>query len=192
MSGIEPLVIGLAAAGAAAGAGVSAIQSQQQNKAIGRAKAAQREAASVQSRQVEQQAANERRQLLLRQERIRGAAAVSAGATGVDLGDFDQVIGQTTIDTGLNLSVIDQNLRSSLDAITSNLNATNAGLNAQRSNIGLSALSGGLSGFTTGLSIGNALSSAEITAAEANRIRTQQATQVQGAVNNFMAMGAFP
>ena len=47
MSGIEPLVIGLAAAGAAAGAGVSAIQAQKQNKAISRAKEAQRDRKSV-------------------------------------------------------------------------------------------------------------------------------------------------
>lgn len=189
MSGIEPLVIGLAAAGAAAGAGVSAIQAQKQNKAISRAKEAQRTAAGVQEKQVAAQTANERRQLLLRQQQIEGSTAVAAGASGIDLGDFSPLNRQIETDAGLNLDILNQNLANTIASITSSLGANISGLNAQKSDIGLSAASGGIGGFTTGLSIGTSLQGAEVAGIEAERLKATRLDAFNSQIRGFRGIG---
>jgi Ni/Co efflux regulator RcnB len=179
MAIVPALVIAAVAAAAAAKA------ASDKNKAIKSAKDEQRKVAAVQEKQVTAQADDERRKLLLRQERVRGATAVAAGATGVDLGDFSTLIHQSEVDAGLNLDTLDTNLGNSMESIRTSLDASLGSLNAQKQNIGLAALTGGIGGFSTGLSIGNSMTQAGIGQDQVDAAKKQQFGQYNSAINNF-------
>lgn len=161
MSIVPALAIGLAAAGTAAGAGISLYQAQQQNKAIKKSKESNKQAAAVKSKQVAASAENERQKLLLRQERVRGAIAAAGGESGFSLDDFAPLLNQADTDTGLNLAALRQNLALDLQSIDSGLDVNLSILENQQQNALLGSITGGLGGFSTGLSIGNDLETAK-------------------------------
>ena len=138
----------------AASAGVSMRNQQQQNRSARRAGDAAAEAASVQSKQIKNQATVEKAKLRNQAEMIRGRIRAAAASSGfVNDGTFQTLDEQVTTDTNLNTQIINQNVRNNIARVQSGLQADLASLSARISSPILSAFSGGLQGAATGLSI---------------------------------------
>ena len=121
--------LAIMAAITAASTGVALKNQQQQNRAARRAGDAAAEAASVQSKQIQDQAAVEKAKLRNQAAMIRGrirAAAASAGF--VNDGTFQTLDEQVTTDTNLNTQIINQNVRNNIARVQSGLQGAATGL----------------------------------------------------------------
>ena len=154
--GAEAALAGvLLAAGAGVGAVSNVVQNQQKKKDADKAKSSAANAAAIQSKQVQQQAALERQKALRVSQITRARAVASAAESGfaVDSGDVDALLDSIASDAGINLGVIDQNRQNSLDLIESRRQAEFAQLDSTVENPFPYALIGGLGGVATGLSL---------------------------------------
>lgn len=143
-------------------AGTSVFQAREQNKAIEKAEGAQRRAASVQTKQLEDAAAVEREKRIMEQRRISARLRVAAGESGLSLGSGTSLAlqNQTVADLDRNLGILDQNLRNETLRVQSGAEANIASLQSSVQNPLLSGVTGGLGGALTGLAIGGAIQTA--------------------------------
>lgn len=155
--GLEaPMAAALLAGGlGAAGAATSYVQAKQKNRSIRRASDSARQAASVQQKQLGDQADVEAERAIRQSRAIRARALVNAAGSGFDVGsgDVGALLGAIGSDTELNVGIIRQNEQNSLDLVRSRLDAQLAELSAGKSNLFLSAFSGLLQGAQTGFSL---------------------------------------
>jgi hypothetical protein len=161
-----PLAIGLGAAGA----GLSAYQASQQNRAIGQSMQSQAQATAATQQQVVDQGAIEKRKRIMEAQRIRGVIRASRGEAGIGTsgGTFGALIRQADIDAATNLGILNRNLMNNLASVRAGYHANIASLKAQTQNPLLSAFIGGLRGASAGLAIGTGLASLGATGAAAS------------------------
>jgi len=149
--------LGLSAAGALAGAGVSLLGAQKKNQAIKRAKSAQEASARVASTQNAARADAQKTEIIRRQERVRGAVAAAAGETGFSVDDFGSQLDQVEIDAGTNLTNVQSSSILDQLRLDSELRSVIVGLNNQREDLFTSGLSGGIQGGLAGLQLGEGI-----------------------------------
>ena len=153
---VDPLTIGLAIGGTALGVFSSVDQAQKQNAAAKKSKKAAENAASVQSRQLTEQEAQQRAARIQESRRLRASILAAGGASGFDMssGDFADAVGASDAFASQDLITLATNLQSNLDRVGSGLDAQLISLNSSRQSVGGSALTGGLAGLSGGLSLG--------------------------------------
>lgn len=155
-----PLLPALSLGGAAAGASLSASQAQAQNDYIRRQQDAQRQAARIQLKQLDQRAELERMQLERAAEQVEGRINVMQGASGSTGSQaFDSMLTSLDADTALNLGVLDANLKSQRRLVQTGAQANLDALESNLTSPLLATIIGGFGGGTTGLQIGGALDS---------------------------------
>lgn len=165
----------LIAATTATSAGISLRNQQQQNRSARRAGDAAAEAASVQTKQIQDQASLEKMKLRNQAAMIRGRIRAAAAQAGfVNDGTFQTLDEQVTTDTNLNTQIIAQNARNNIARVQSGLQADLANLSSRISSPILSAFTGGLQGASAGLSIASGVRSIYGTG-------TPQTTSIPGA-----------
>lgn len=144
------------------GAATNYVQAQQRNRSIRRASDSARQAASVQQKQLGDQADVEAERAIRQSRAIRARALVTAAGSGFDVGsgDVDALLGAIGSDTELNMGIIRQNEENSLDMVRSRLDAQLAELASGKSSPFLSAFSGLLQGAQTGFSLTSGAQSA--------------------------------
>lgn len=138
---------------AAASAGVSAAGAIQQNKAISKAKEANRNAANVQKGQLTDAAANERLKREQDAAKIRSRIALLSGETGIAPDAYSGLFQQNETDLASNLRILDQNLTNEQARVDSGLQVNLAELSSRQVNPLFATFGGALQGATTGLSI---------------------------------------
>ena len=154
MGGTE-LIIGLAIAGA----GISAKQAQEQNKAISRSAGSAERGQRIQSEQIRKAAVLERRKIESQAARVRGLIRVSGAARGVGIaGSVESQLLQADFDERLGIDAINANQAAGLELARSRLEAIGISLSGREMNSILAGFSGGLQGLQTGLSIVSAVS----------------------------------
>ena len=156
--GAELAIAGL---GAALGIFSSVNDAKKQNKAVRESKAAARNAAEVQGRQLTEQEAQQRAIRIQEARRVRANILAAGGASGFDLssGDFADATFANEAFASQDLETLATNLRSSLDRMDSGLNSQIVEFNTRRQSVAGSALTGGLSGLSSGLSLGQNVNS---------------------------------
>lgn len=156
--GVETALI-IGAASAVAAGGASYYSAQQQNKAAKRAAGAQYQAAQVQTKQLEDQAALERIKRLREMASIEGRVKVSAAGAGLasDNGSFAALGQQAQGDATENLAILQKNVANQKASIASGLQVNLDQLAMQKRTPGLDAFSGFVGGASTGLSIGSGI-----------------------------------
>lgn len=144
----------IAIAVTAVSAGLAVVQAQQQNKAVKRSIQSQRQAATVQSHQVQEQARVRAQQRLADLHRTQGALRVSGAAAGVGTGSsYAQLEDAAALGAALDTNIIGRNATNNLTAIASDASARIAQLNASRVNPLLAGLAGGMKGYAAGSSM---------------------------------------
>lgn len=146
-----PLAIGLGVAGL----GMSAAQAIQQNRAINKAKEANRNAADVQKKQLVDVAAVEKAKREKEAAALRGRIAALSGESGIAIDAYSGLFQQVNTDLASNLDILTQNLTNEQARVESGLAANLAELNTRRVNPLFAGIQGGLQGAQTGLSIAN-------------------------------------
>ena len=144
---MDPFTIGTILGGAQVGLKLLGIADQR--KALGRAQAEASYMAALQSRQVEDQAALRTLELKRREQQILGRIRVSAAAQGTDVPSLSSLIETAGAETGLNLSLNQQNTTNALYRIQTGLRAQLSQL--QPGNQFLQLLTAGLEGVNTGI-----------------------------------------
>jgi len=159
------------------GAGLAAVQAQQQNQAIKRSIQSQRQAATIQSRQVQQQAQVRAQQRLADLHRTEGALRVAGAAAGVGVGgSYGDLQTSAALGAQLDLNIIGRNTTNNEAAIQSESQARIAQLNANISSPILAGIAGGLKGYAAGSSISSGLA-ANAAAADAARVAENAAAR---------------
>lgn len=153
----DPVIWGLVIGGI--GAATSAVQAREQNKAIKKSAASQRQAAAIQVGQLQDAAEVERDKRIQDQRRISARLRVAAGESGLALGVGTPLAlqNQTQADLDTNLGILDRNLNSQIAAVNTGAQANINALDAQQINPLLATFTGGMGGASTGLSIGGAI-----------------------------------
>jgi len=151
--GVESIALPLLLS--AAGAATSYIGAAQQEKQAKKAQKSTKQAAAVQTTQLNDQAALERAKALRQSRAIRARALVSAASSGfgTDSGDVDQLLQALASDTEINLDVIDQNRDNNVALVNSRKDAELASIRAKESSPFLDAFTGLFGGAQLGLGI---------------------------------------
>lgn len=157
--GAEAAVIaGITLASAAAG-GVSA---QRQAKSARGSKRAAERAASVQRKQLRDQAAIEAEKRAREADDVRGRLAILRAASGTGVGgQFEALSRQADVDEAMNLAILDQNAANATDLVNSRLGVDFAQIGAGVQNPLLATVLSGLGGLQTGLSIAGSANALE-------------------------------
>jgi hypothetical protein len=154
-------VVGLAIAGAATSATVSAISARKQNQAISKAMKSQRSATTVQQKQLADAAGLEKLKRRREHAAILGRLRVASAEANVGFGGtFAALERQADFDLAANQRIIDENYRNQVALVRSGFEANIAQLESQVRNPVLDSVVAGIGGFQTGLSIGTGLDSA--------------------------------
>lgn len=151
------------------GAGLAAVQAQQQNQAVKRSIQSQRQAATVQSRQVQEQARIRAQQRLADLHRTEGALRVAGAAAGVGVGgSYGQLQDAAALGAQLDLNIIGRNATNNEAAVVSETQARIAQLNSQISSPILAGIAGGLQGYAAGAGINSSLAASAAATDAAN------------------------
>jgi hypothetical protein len=148
-------LIALTAATTAASASAAAYGAYSQNQNIKNAKKAAKDAAAINTRQLDEQAAVERMKREQESQRIKAAIRVASTAAGAgfEQSSYSALVTQTEFDRTLNTAIADRSVDNNRARLASGLNANLAELDSRRQNLLISTFMGGIQGAQAGFGV---------------------------------------
>jgi hypothetical protein len=145
----------VAIAAAAASASASAYGAYQQNQNVKKAKKSANEAAAINTRQLDEQAAVERMKREQESQRIKAAIRVASTAAGAgfEQSSYSALVTQTEFDRTTNEAIADRGVDNNLARIASGLRANMNELDSRRQNVLVSGILGGIQGAQAGFGL---------------------------------------